>query len=261
MEKFKNYLVWFTLFSGSLPALRALTVPESAAGADPKSVADAPLVAFSKEQQKAYIEAYGHWLVVSTGVVNFGFNKEESAVFLGGIGRALAGEELPPNSEKGFDENMQLFFLQKEQAKIEDTKKLGEVFLKTKSSEPGYRRTDSGLVVKVEAPGNARRADDSSAIVVDYEGKCNGEIFDSTFERGEKATLRLPEVIPGIAEGIQLVGEGGKVTLFIPSDLAYGDESFGPISGGSVLEFTITVHSIAKEVSAAASPALESSKN
>ena len=92
------------------------------------------------------------------------------------------------------------------------------------------KRTSSGLAYKVLRPGtgttNPRRGD---RVVVHYSGwTTNGRLFDSSFARGEAATLGLDEVIKGWGEGLQLMVEGERTRFWIPQDLAYKGDPGSP---------------------------------
>lgn len=109
----------------------------------------------------------------------------------------------------------------------------------------GVQKTESGLLYKVEKPGDefVIAKDDRDVVVVNYEGKTReGKVFDSSYERGETAEFPLNRVIPGWTEGMKLVGKGGKITLWIPSELAYGERGAGrDIGPNEALEFTVEV--------------------
>ncbi len=81
---------------------------------------------------------------------------------------------------------------------------------------------------------------------VHYHGTLiNGEVFDSSVERGQKVSFPLNRVIKGWTEGLQLIGEGGKVKLVIPSEMAYGEHGAPPkIPGGATLVFEVELFSI-----------------
>lgn len=81
----------------------------------------------------------------------------------------------------------------------------------------------SGVVVKVTNPGNSTKPTASSSVEVHYKGYFkDGKEFDSSYKRGETITFPLGNVIPCWTQGMQQLGEGGKATLFCPSDTAYG---------------------------------------
>ena len=81
----------------------------------------------------------------------------------------------------------------------------------------------SGLGIVIENPGDSTRAGDTTPVTLNYTGRLtNGKVFDSSYDRGEPATFMAVQVVPGFGEGIKQIGRGGKATLYIPSDLAYG---------------------------------------
>jgi FKBP-type peptidyl-prolyl cis-trans isomerase len=108
----------------------------------------------------------------------------------------------------------------------------GEVFLKQNAKLVGVKTLPSGLQIKMLAAGNGRQPKSTDTVVVHYRGRLiSGTEFDSSFRRGEPATFKLGQVIKGWTEGIQLMKEGGKAELYIPSDLAYGSKGSGSSIG------------------------------
>ena len=102
---------------------------------------------------------------------------------------------------------------------------------------------------------------------MNYEGKfMDGEVFDSSYERGVPAEFPLNGVIKGWTEGMQLVGKGGQITLWIPSDLAYGTYGSSVIGPNEALEFKVELLDVkvgdapAAEAPAAEEPAAEENK-
>ena len=77
--------------------------------------------------------------------------------------------------------------------------------------------------------------------MVNYEGNTSdGNVFDSSYERGEPISFPLNRVIKGWTEGMKLVGVGGQITLWIPSELAYGERGAGAdIGPNQALEFKV----------------------
>ncbi|MCC5808781.1 MAG: FKBP-type peptidyl-prolyl cis-trans isomerase [Ectothiorhodospiraceae bacterium] len=105
----------------------------------------------------------------------------------------------------------------------------------------GGTLTDSGLAYSIVEQGSGERPEAEDTVEVHYEGRLtDGTVFDSSHRRGETATFRLDQVIPGWTEGVQLIAPGGKIRLVIPSDLAYGDRGSPPtIPGGATLIFDV----------------------
>jgi peptidylprolyl isomerase len=102
--------------------------------------------------------------------------------------------------------------------------------------------TASGLKYVDEVVGTGATPSMSSNVTVHYTGKlaANGEVFDSSVQRGQPATFRMSGVIKGFSEGLSTMKEGGKRTVFIPSALGYGPAGNGPrIPGNSDLIFEI----------------------
>ena len=108
------------------------------------------------------------------------------------------------------------------------------------------KKTESGLLYRIEREGDTSvmpTAEDS--VVVDYEGKLkDGYVFDSSYERGESIEFPLNGVIKGWTEGLQLIGKGGKITLWIPSELAYGAYGSGSIGPNTALLFKVELHDV-----------------
>lgn len=118
----------------------------------------------------------------------------------------------------------------------------GAKFLKENSSKEGVKTTASGLQYKILKEGSGRSPKASDTVKVHYRGTLlDGTEFDSSYKRGEPIEFPLNRVIPGWTEGVQLAKEGGKLQLFIPSKLAYGESGTpgGPIGPNETLIFEI----------------------
>lgn len=84
----------------------------------------------------------------------------------------------------------------------------------------------SGLGIVIENPGSDVKAGPASMVTLNYRGRLvDGTVFDSSYDRGQPATFSPSQVIPGFGEGIQLIGVGGKATLYIPGNIAYGPQA------------------------------------
>lgn len=101
----------------------------------------------------------------------------------------------------------------------------GDAFVaKLLAENPAAKKAESGLVYVIQNPGVAPQPEATATVTVNYTGKLiNGTVFDSSEGRGP-ATFNLQGVIPGFREGLMLLGKGGKATLYIPGNLAYGVE-------------------------------------
>lgn len=114
----------------------------------------------------------------------------------------------------------------------EDNKTAGETFLAENGEREEVMTTESGLQYEVIEEGEGEKPTASDQVKVHYTGELlNGDVFDSSRERGEPVTFGLSQVIPGWTEGLQLMTEGSRYKLYIPSELAYGpggNRSIGP---------------------------------
>ncbi len=127
----------------------------------------------------------------------------------------------------------------------EKNKKEGEAFLKENSKKEGVKVLPDGLQYKMLAEGTGKKPAATDTVTVNYRGTLiNGTEFDSSYKRGQPATFALNQVIKGWTEGLQLVKEGGKIQLFIPSELAYGDRGAGSIGPNSTLIFDVELISV-----------------
>ena len=110
-------------------------------------------------------------------------------------------------------------------------------------TKAGVQKTESGLLYKVVNAGDesVKATDDRDVVVVHYKGTLeDGTVFDSSYDRGETAEFPLNHVIPAWTEGMKLVGKGGKIILWCPSDLAYGQRGAGRnIGPNQALKFEV----------------------
>lgn len=118
----------------------------------------------------------------------------------------------------------------------------GEKFAAEFKKQEGVKETPSGLLYRIQTPGEGETIKPEDSVKVHYTGKLpNGTVFDSSVERGQPAEFALNQVIPGWTEGLQLVKKGGKIELVIPPKLAYGDQDLGTIPANSTLHFDVEV--------------------
>lgn len=137
---------------------------------------------------------------------------------------------------------------QQENAKLasDDNKAEGAAFLAKNKDNDGVVETESGLQYQIIEPGEGANPLATDSVTVHYRGTLlDGTEFDSSHKRGQPATFPLNGVIAGWTEGVQLVKPGGKIKLFIPSNLAYGDRGAPPTIGpGATLIFDVDLISI-----------------
>ena len=107
--------------------------------------------------------------------------------------------------------------------------------------------TESGLQYKIIEAGNDVKAGPKDTVYVHYTGTLiDGTEFDASDKTKEPVKMMLNRVIKGWTEGLQLVGEGGKIQLFVPDSLAYGARNMGKIGPNSTLIFDVNVEKVGK---------------
>jgi len=108
----------------------------------------------------------------------------------------------------------------------------GADYLEQNAKKPGVTVTDSGLQFEELKAGTGKAPKASDSVTVHYRGTLvDGREFDSSYRRNQPATFPLNRVIRGWTEGLQLMKEGGKARLVIPSKLGYGPRGAGALIG------------------------------
>ncbi|GIU67014.1 FKBP-type peptidyl-prolyl cis-trans isomerase [Candidatus Phycosocius spiralis] len=122
-----------------------------------------------------------------------------------------------------------------------------EAFLAKNKLVPGVITTASGLQYAVIASGPATglKPTADSIVQVNYEGTLlNGEVFDSSFKRGEAAEFPVGQLIPAWVEALQMMRPGDEWTIWVPPAIGYGAQGGGPIPPNSLLIFRMRLEKI-----------------
>lgn len=140
---------------------------------------------------------------------------------------------------------------QKKQVEMDTKAKAASVtdakFLVDNAKKAGVKTTPSGLQYEVLTEGTGAHPSATSVVKVNYKGTLtSGEVFDSSYDRGQPITFPLNQVIPGWTEGVQLMTAGSKYRFVIPSQLGYGPQGSGKIGPNAVLVFEVELLSIEK---------------
>lgn len=167
-----------------------------------------------------------------------GINELNVQDFANGVAAVYDGVQ-PEMTYEEAKQTVQEFFtkmqeeMEAEAAKAgEANKQIGEAFLAENAKREGIKVTESGLQYEVLNEGNGATPVASDKVEVHYTGKLiDGTVFDSSVERGVPAMFGVTQVISGWVEALQLMKEGDKWRLYIPSDLAYGPQGAGGIIG------------------------------
>ena len=123
-----------------------------------------------------------------------------------------------------------------------------EKFLAANAKKEGEQVSASGLQYRIINEGNEVKPAGADTIWVRYKGQLlDGTVFDQTPEEGESARLYLNRVVRGWTEGLQLIGEGGEIELYIPAKLGYGDNGTRGIEPGATLIFNVSLEKVGKK--------------
>lgn len=114
-------------------------------------------------------------------------------------------------------------------------------YLEANRKKSGVMVTQSGLQYRVLQKGSGRKPSVTDAVEVHYKGSLiTGKVFDSSYARGQSISFPLNRVIAGWTEGLQLMNEGAKYELVIPSNLGYGTLGAGnSIPANATLIFVV----------------------
>ena len=126
-------------------------------------------------------------------------------------------------------------------AAIAANQKAGDAFLAENKKKEGVIESPTGLQYKVIKEGAGEKPAEGSSVTVHYRGTLvDGTVFDSSYDRGEPATLSLAQVIKGWQEAVPMMKTGSKWQIYVPSKLAYGDRAASDLIGpASTLVFDI----------------------
>ncbi|HWL14156.1 MAG TPA: FKBP-type peptidyl-prolyl cis-trans isomerase [Opitutus sp.] len=204
------------------------------------AAAPAPAAEFAEEQ---LIEEFGWFVATRVGISELDFNAAEVQAFIKGIKAAAEGKESPYELEK-IGPFMDQFMQRKQTAYLAKLKQKSETestaFMTDLKKKQGVVVLPSGLVYEIEKQGEGPAPKAEDKVRVHYTGKLvDGTVFDSSVERGEPAEFELNQVIPGWTEGLQKISKGGKIKLYVPPQLAYGDDGRPGIPPASTLVFDV----------------------
>jgi FKBP-type peptidyl-prolyl cis-trans isomerase FklB len=172
----------------------------------------------------------------------------EPSVLLQGIRDAIDRDSLYLLTNEEMNKTMMDFQSAMMQKKREQMKAEGEEFLEKNKKEKGVITLPDGLQYKVLNSGNGPKPKETDKVKCNYIGTLiNGTEFDNSYKRGQPATFAVNGVIKGWTEALQLMHVGDKWQLFIPYDLAYGEQGRPPrIPPAATLIFEIELLGIEK---------------
>ena len=160
--------------------------------------------------------------LLSMGAQNINVDDFASAI------KAVLNNEEPTMSHTEAREIVNTYFAELENKMNATNIEKGASFLEENKKKDNVITLPSGLQYEVLTEGTGKKAQATDHVKCHYEGTLiDGTLFDSSIKRGEPAVFGVNQVIPGWVEALQLMPEGSKWRLYIPSDLAYGARGAG----------------------------------
>jgi len=254
--KLKSLLSTCLLPLGLVVAARAqeikLNLPNQG---DAAKAPAAPAAQFTEEQ---LIEEFGWFMAKRVGLSELDFSKPQVDALIKGLSAAAAGKDSPYDIDK-IGPEMDQFMQRKQSAYMAKLKQKGDqdtaAFFTEVKKKPGVVVLPSGLVYEVIKQGEGPAPKPNETVKVHYVGTLtNGTEFDSSIKRGEPVEFQLDQVIPGWTEGLQKISKGGKIKLYVPPQLAYGDEGRPGIPPASTLVFEVELLDIKPPAAAPTAP-------
>jgi FKBP-type peptidyl-prolyl cis-trans isomerase FklB len=171
--------------------------------------------------------------------------------FLSGLKQAQEGKPSAVSSEetkavhRGLQMQVMTYRHQQYLKQAEKNLEAGKAFLAEKAKKEGVKTLPDGLQYKVIKEGTGPVPKESDTVTVSYRGTLiEGTQFDSSYARGRPETIDVSAAIAGWKEALQRMRAGSKWELFVPTDLAYGQEEMGRIPPNSTLIFELELQSI-----------------
>jgi len=191
--------------------------------------------------------SYALGLSIGNNFQSSGIEISDYDDFLRGIKHVL-NDEAP---EIDYEEAKQIiddYFMELQGEKSDLNKKAGEEFLAINKEKAGIVALPSGMQYQVMRAGTGSKPKATDSVKCHYHGTLiDGTVFDSSYQRGEPAVFGVSQVISGWVEALQLMEVGAKWRLFIPSNLAYGEQGAGNlIEPNSTLIFDVELIDIVK---------------
>ncbi|MEW6660056.1 MAG: FKBP-type peptidyl-prolyl cis-trans isomerase [Thermodesulfobacteriota bacterium] len=146
---------------------------------------------------------------------------------LGGAKLLMTDAELQATMGQ-FQQELRQKLIDAKKKEAADNEKEGAAFLAQNKKEKGVVTRPSGLQYKIITAAKGKKPKETDTVEVNYKGTLiNGTEFDSSYKRGQPATLKVKEIITGWREALTLMPVGSKWQLFVPPQLAYGERGAG----------------------------------
>ena len=233
-----------------------------------------PLFGALSQEDKEAFEALG-WMQAATlrsqlqsAVLAGYFTNEEGDAIEAGMVKGIQ-EDKPSFDPAAMDQRLQKIMADKEKAYQEKTeaetkaeKEKADNFFAELDKNPAIKKTASGLRYEIIKEGEGPKPTAKDTVKANYTGTLiDGQVFDASANHGGAIDFPLEGVIKAWTEGLQLIGKGGKIKLYAPADLAYGDAGAPPMIGpGQPLIFEVELVDIVTPPPVAETKAAEEAK-
>lgn len=205
-----------------------------------------------QKADKKFVDDSSYAVGVLMGKNIEGIVESQKAVFTYNQDKILAGvQDTLKKTGKLTDEDLQNqlkaldSYLSSQEQKIQAEKSKatieeGDKFRAEYAKTAGVKKTDSGLLYKIEKAGEGASPSKTDMVKVHYKGTLpDGTVFDSSYDRNAPVEFQLNQLIPGWIEAIPMLKKGGKMEIVVPPALGYGERSAGKIPANSTLKFEI----------------------
>lgn len=189
--------------------------------------------------------SYSLGMSMASQLMQTGLENIDVEAFVKAFSEIMKNEETSMTLEEA-TQHIQAYFSAKQNEMINMNKEAGVQFLVENKKKENVVELPSGLQYEILTEGNGEIPKATDSVKCHYHGTLiSGTVFDSSVQRGQPATFGVNQVIKGWVEALQLMPVGSKWRLFIPSNLAYGEQGAGKdIQPNSTLIFDVELLAI-----------------
>jgi FKBP-type peptidyl-prolyl cis-trans isomerase len=237
----------------NVPGVSATPAQPAPAPLPAAAPAAAAKPAASKFTEAQVAEAYGWYMGAQMGLRQLDFTKEQVEALARGLVGSVSGAQ-PPFDAKEIGPEVEAFLAKKQEGFMQKLRfanlSEGAAFFTKLKENKNVTDLPSGLRYEILKPGSGVMAKPGQLVTMHYTGSLiNGQVFDSSMQPRQQGgpvepadiILDPSRVIPGMVEGLQKVGVGGKIKLYVPPSLAYGDAGSQVIPPAATLIFEVEI--------------------
>lgn len=184
--------------------------------------------------------SYALGMSMASNLMNSGLQQLDVKSFVEAF-TVIMNNTTPSMSPQEANRVIQSYFGKQQDEMLSKNLEAGKAFLEENRKKEQVISLPSGLQYEVLVEGNGAKPKATDKVRCHYHGTLlNGTVFDSSVERGQPAVFGVNQVIKGWVEALQLMPIGSKWRLYIPSELAYGEQGAGgSIEPNSTLIFDV----------------------